>query len=361
MSKTILLCPGPVMVEQPVKDALLHYEICHRTPEFEALFARLQAGVLKLFQADESYYALLISGSGTSANETVLSSVFKPGEAALLINNGEFGGRLKEILNKYQVPTYEVTAPWGGDPDLAQAEELLKAHPEISYICMVFHETSTSMINPVKEVGELAAKYGRHFFTDCTSAVGGQFIDVVHNHIDMCIGVGGKCVGAFPGAAFVCGKEALMKEISPEQGKNVYLNLAKHYLKAKECHQTPNTPNVTLFWALEAALRLTLEEETLEGKIARYQHCAGILRQGMRELGLRFLLPEDKMANTVTSVFLPKDKPVREFIAAILQEGYTVYEGKGHLLTENMFQVANMGAIYPEDCYRFLEALKRTL
>ena len=357
--KSILFSPGPVMVEAPVRKALMHYDICHRSPEFEEMFADVQEKVKKLFQADDSYYSLIVSGSGTSANETCLSSLFKGDDMALLLNNGVFGGRLDEILTKYNVPTVRLEFEWATMFDMEKIEKALQENPKITYICMVFHETSTGMINPAGEVGKLAKKYGKHLFVDCVSAAAGQFIDVVNNNIDVCTSVGGKCLGAFPGAAYVCAKEEILKNTPPEQGKNVYLNLGKHYEIAKSNHQTPNTPNVTLFWALDAALDWTLYRETLAGRIARYQECAKILRDGMKAMGLKFLLPEEQMANTVTSVFLPEGKDVATFVKEMAEDGYTVYPGKGKYYAMNMFQVANMGAIYPKDCKKFLATLKK--
>ena len=358
--KTRLFSPGPVLVEEPVRQSLLHYDICHRSPEFEELYKAICGKVVRLFEGDDSYCAVVVSGSGTSANETCLSSVFAPGDEALLINNGEFGVRLLEILTKYEVPLTHLKFEWGELPDLAAVEKALQENEKIKWVCMVFHETSTGMINPVHEVGELVKKYGRKYYVDCVSAAAGEHIEVVKNHIDLCSSVGGKCLGAYPGSAYVCGREEIMN-VAPEQGKNVYLNLGKHYQMMKKCWQTPNTPNVTLFWALDAALDWTLEKEGLEGRIARYKECAKILRDGMKEMGLKFLLPEEQMANTVTSVFLPEGKPVEPFIAAMAADGYTVYPGKGKFLEMNMFQVANMGAIYPDDCREFLEVLKKNI
>ncbi len=354
-----LFSPGPVMAEEPVRQALLHYDICHRSPEFEALYARIRSKAPKVFGADESYCSLVVSGSGTAVNEACLSSVFRPGEKALVLSNGEFGGRLVEILNKYGVPATVLDFGWGVYPDLDRVESALRDDPGLAWICMVFHETSTGMINPARELGELARRYGRRLFADCVSAAGGEYIDAAKNHIDLCTTVASKCLGAFPGASLVCGREDLIASLDPEQGKSVYLNLAKHYRMAKTCGQTPNTPNVTLFWALDAALDWTLERETLDGRIARYRECAGILRTGMRALGLSLLLPKEHMSNTVTSVFLPEGRKVAAFIADMERDGFTVYPGKGEYLERNMFQVANMGAIYPEDCERFLDTLKK--
>ncbi len=358
--KTYLFSPGPVMVKDNVRQALMHYDICHRSPEFEEMFADTQEKIKHLFGADDSYYSLIVSGSGTSANETALSSLFAGDDEALLIKNGVFGERLEEILAKYRVPTVMASFEWGTYPDVNEIEALLRANPKVKVVAMVFHETSTGMINPVGEVGQLCKKYDKWFYVDAVSAAGGQNIDVVKNNITVTSSVGGKCVGAFPGSAYICAREDVLKQIPSMQGKNVYLNLGKHYAEAKAHHQTPNTPNVTLFWALQTALA-NIEEEGLDNRIARCKECASILRNGLKDLGLKLLLDEKYMSNTVTSVFLPEGTDLAAFIAKLDGKGYTVYKGKGKYEAMGMFQVANMGEIYPDDCRRFLKALKECL
>ena len=144
MDRLLLFSPGPVMVKENVRNALLHRDICHRSREFEGLFARLQEKICKLFQADGSYCSVVVSGSGTAANETVLSSIFaRPEDAVLLISNGVFGERLEEIITKYKIPLVKVDTPWAEYPDLAQVEQALKDHPEVTAVAMVFHEKFT--------------------------------------------------------------------------------------------------------------------------------------------------------------------------------------------------------------------------
>ena len=77
----------------------------------------------------------------------------------MLIRNGEFGGRLLEIIEKYEIPLVDCEFPWGERPDLGKVEEMMAADPAIKVVAMVCHETSTGMINPVKEVGDLADKF----------------------------------------------------------------------------------------------------------------------------------------------------------------------------------------------------------
>lgn len=358
--KPYLFSPGPVMVKDNVREALMHYDICHRGKEFEAMFADTQEKIKKIFGADDSYYSLLISGSGTSANETALSSLLAKGEQVLLIRNGVFGDRLDEILQKYEIPTVQASFEWGTLPDLAQVERLLQENPAIKLVAMVFHETSTSMINPVPEVGALCKKYDKWFFVDAVSAAGGEFIDLPKNNITISSSVGGKCVGAFPGSAYLCAREDVLKQIPPAQGKNVYLNLGKHYKEAAAHFQTPNTPNVTLFFALNQALTNILDEG-LDVRVARYKRCATLLRKGLKDMGLRILLPEEQMSSTVTSVFLPEGKDLNAFIDDMEARGYVVYKGKGKYEAMNMFQVANMGEIYEQDCEKFLAVLKEAI
>lgn len=360
MTKPYLFSPGPVMVSDRVRKSLLHYDICHRGQEFMDLFADTQVKIKKLLNAGDTYYALIISGSGTSSNECVLSSLFEEKDTALLVSNGEFGERLEGILDKYNVKKYKPSFEWGEFPDLSKIESCLKEHEDIKVISMVYHETSTGMINPVEQVGELAKKYNKIFHVDAVSAAAGEPVDVEKQHIDIVTSVAGKALGAFPGSAYICAKEEILESIKEEQCRNIYLNLSRHYKYAKSSHQTPNTPNVNLIFGLNEALSEILEMG-VDKKIARYKECSSILRKGLKELGMTFLLDEKYMSNTVTSVFLPEGKKVEEFIKAMERSGYVVYEGKGKYKEMNMFQVANMGEIYPEDCYEFLKVLKENL
>ena len=360
MSVPKLFSPGPVMVKDNVRYALLHYDICHRSKEFEEMFIDTQRKILELFNADDSYYSVVVSGSGTSANETVLSSLFREREAVMLIRNGMFGDRLLEIIERYHIPLYDCRFEWARYPDLAFIEEMMAKHQEIKVVAMVFHETSTGMINPVAEVGALCKKYGKLLFVDCVSAAGGQNIDVVMNNIAIATSVGGKCLGAFPGSAYVCAQKDLFDSVNPDQCKNVYLSLYKHYTNARAAHQTPNTPNVNLFWPLNVALTNIFEEETLIGRISRYERCATIIREELALLGCRLLLNEH-MSSTVTSVFLPEGIEAAKFLEEMENRGYTFYLGKGDYANQNMIQVANMGEIYEQDCRNMLEVFALVL
>jgi len=237
----------------------------------------------------------------------------------------------------------------------------LAEHPAIGWVCMVYHETSTGLRNPVGAVGALTAGAGRKLFVDCVSAIGGEPLDAVRDQIDVCTGVPNKAIAGLPGVSFVIARRSSIPELGKEMPRrNVYLNLQKHIEWSDRAEQTPNTPSVQMFVALDAALQELLAEG-LEVRIGRYQECAEILRAGAERLGLRLLLPLEHRSNTVTTVFLPRGLRVDEFIEAMDAQGYVLYPGKGPLLEQNCFQIANMGWIRPDDCRRLLQVLASTI
>jgi 2-aminoethylphosphonate-pyruvate transaminase len=358
LEKKMLFSPGPVLTTDRVKKSLLHPDMCHRRPVFEAYVSRIRSNLLSLFKADQTYTAAIISGSGTAANETTLSSIIRDSEEVLLIKNGEFGERLEEILSCYHFQFHTLSYPWGTQPELKDVEKVLEGNEKIQWVCMVYHETSTGMRNPLNEVGKLVCKYQRKLFVDCVSAVGAEPINVLEDHIDVCTGVANKAIGGLPGVSFVIARRSSVPDLGKDvPRRNIYLNLQKHIEMADHWNQTPNTPAVNMFVALDAVLQEVIEEG-LEARIRMYQQCARIIRDGVKELQLRTLIPEKYSGNTVTSVFLPPELHLEEFIDELDRRGYVVYPGKRHLYQENMFQIANMGDIHPKDCDEFLHVMK---
>lgn len=358
--KHYLFCPGPVLVAPEVQLSLIHKQICHRVPDFEDVIKNLQNNLVEIFRADDQYAILLITGSGTAANETTISSAFNSSDKVLLVNNGVFGDRLEDLLEIHGIPAKIVRYEWGQRAPAAEVEESLNQEPSITSIAMVCHETSTSVINPVNEVGKLARKYKKKYFVDAVSALGGEDLDVVRDNIDFCTCSSNKCIASLAGVGIICVRRSELEKMSEDKPRNAYLNLLNLYRFSEKHHQTPNTPSVTMFIALKAAVK-RLMKEGLDNQIARHRHCASIIRGGVRKMGLKTLVDDDIASNTVTSVFLPTHVDIGAFIQALEDRGFTVYPGKGPLLENNMFQIANMGEIDEGMCRAFLTAMSETL
>ena len=361
VEKKMLFTPGPVMTSEALKAVLLQPDIPHRQPAFEQYVRRIRASLLQLSGADEGYTAVVVSGSGTAANEAALSSIVRRGEDVLLLSNGEFGERLRGILEVYGYPLHVLDFGWARRYDLGAVRRTLAEHPAIAWVCMVYHETSTGMRNALDGVGQAVSEAGRRLFVDAVSAIGGEPLDVVRDGIDVCTGVPNKAVAGLPGVSFVIARRSSVPPLGEDlPRRNVYLNLQKHMEWADRAEQTPNTPSVQMFVALDAALQ-ELQAETLDGRMRRHRECAVIVRQGLERLGLRLLLAPDLRSNTVTAAFLPSAVRVEAFIEAMDERGYVLYPGKGPLLEQNVFQVATMGWIQPEDCLSLLGVIETTL
>jgi 2-aminoethylphosphonate-pyruvate transaminase len=359
--KLMLFTPGPVMTSKSLKLALGHPDMPHRRPCFEEIIIRVRENLHKLYGANEEYGIAVISGSGTAANETALSSIIRDTDEVLLLKNGIFGDRLDDILTCYRYKIHRIESHWGKPIDLIQVEEALQENPKIRWTCIVYHETSTGMINPVKKMGELVTKYNRRLFVDCVSAIGGEPINVVQQKIDVCTGSGNKAIAGTTGISFVCAKRLAVPKLEVEvPRRNIYLNLQNHLKWADELNQTPNTPAVTMFIGLDTALK-ELFEEGLDNRIRRYRECSQIIRDGLRSMELQLLINDDENSNTLTSVFLPKNVGIDQFIDELEKRGYVVYPGKGSLYKQNLIQIATMGWICPQDCHDLIRTIDETI
>jgi 2-aminoethylphosphonate-pyruvate transaminase len=355
-----LFCPGPVMVAPEVQLSLLHKQICHRVPDFERVIQSLQRNLAKIFQADDNYSVLLITGSGTAANETVISSQFNPKDKVLLINNGVFGDRLEEMLDIHQVKTTVLRYDWGDQARPEDIDKQLTVDPEITAVMMVCHETSTTVINPLTSVGEVTRAHKVRFFVDAVSALGGEDLDVVRDNIDVCTCSSNKCLASLAGVGIICVKKSELDHSHADKPRVAYLNLKALHKYFETLHQTPNTPSVTMFIALDAAVKRLLEEG-LENQIQRHRRCAQIIRDGVTKIGLKLFTNPEIASNTVTSVTLPAHMNQAGVIEKLEEKGFTVYPGKGPMHKKNIFQIANMGMVNEKICGLFLNALANTI
>jgi len=361
LARVSLLTPGPVMVSPRVKRALVHVDIGHREVEFSEILNRVRWKLLRLFGVDKHKYAtIVITGSGTAANECVLSSILGAGEKILLLSNGAFGERLVEIVTRHHFDHRVLRFGWANPLDLNAIERALASDPSITWVGMVHHETSTGMINPAEEIGPLARRYGARLFVDAVSSLAGHELDIIRADIAFCTASVNKAISSVPGLSFVCGKREEFERLEGREPRTMYLDLWRHYYYEEMLRQTPNTPGVSLFFALEAALDEILEEGP-KNRIARYGRLMNIIRDGMHEMGLRFLVPPEQSAHMLTTVYLPEGVTYPELHDRLKERGFLVYGGKGEL-EGKVFQVATMGgALTEEDAWAFLAALREVL
>lgn len=357
MRQYILLNPGPVNVSPRVQQALLRGDLCHREVEFSDLLGAIRTKLLQAF-APQGYTAVPLSGSGTLAVEAMVSSALPEGRKLLVINNGVYGERILRMAEAHRIPSVELRYSWTERPDLGQIEESLKADPTIAAVALVHHETTTGLLNLVKEVGAITRRVGRLLLLDAVSALASEELDLVRDGVDLCACTANKCIQGLPGVAFVLVRSEVMAAMQAYPRRSLYLHLPGHW-EAHERHSIPFTPSVQTWYALDEALDELLEEG-VDARIQRYHAAASLLREGFAQLGLRLMLPSTQLSNSITSMFLPEGTTYLKLHDDLKARGFVIYEGQGKLQT-SIFRVANMGHLTLDDFRRFLVALKEVL
>ncbi len=359
MNKYLLFTPGPVNVAENVRMAICKEDICHREADFDYLLQSIENKLLKLFEIKNSadYRAVVITGSGTAANESILSSVVGD-KNILILSNGEFGERLYNISKIYNKNTFLLASAWGEGFDLVKIEAYLEKH-KIDVVAMVHHETSSGMLNRLEKIGALSKASGAMFVVDCVSSAGAEVIDMEKCHISFCSSSSSKAICSYSGLSFVVGKTEEFERLKDIPAKTTYLNLFKFYTFIKELSQTPNTPAVHLFYALEQALDNILNNG-VSNHYAELKDKANILRRGMSNLGLRFLISEENMCSVLTTVHIPSHIDVAILRQRLRDKSIIIYEGKG-CFKNKVFQVGNIGEIDYADIRFFLGTLDNVL
>jgi 2-aminoethylphosphonate-pyruvate transaminase len=346
-------------VAETLRAAICREDICHREPDFDALLRSIEHKLISLFQIRNRrrYRAVVITGSGTAANESILSSVVGNG-AILILSNGEFGQRLHKTSLIHNKKTHHIEMPWGATFNMPQIAAYLAAH-KIDVVAMVHHETCSGMLNPLAPIGALAKDNGTLFVVDGVSSVGAEVIDMEACNIAFVSSSSSKAIGSYPGLSFIVGRKKHFKRLKKHAAKTTYLNLATFYAFLKNHSQTPNTPAVPLFFALEQALTDILREGVIK-RYARIKARADLLREGMRRLNLDFLIEDADMCSILTTVRVPPAISVRDLRERLREKSIIIYEGKG-CFAGNVFQVGNIGALSDYDIRFFLATLKEVL
>ena len=196
------MIPGPTNVPDRVMQAMTTPMINHRSPEFHELYKRIQGNAQKVFQTNDEI--VVISGSGTAGVDAAVGSILQSGDTAIVPNYGEFSSRLGDSVRYTGANVIAPEADLGTVPRLEDIERAFQTGGKVKAICVVFNETSTGVTwRKLKELGELARKYGAFFVVDAISVLGGEDIPVQKFGIDICIAGSQKCLAAPPGVVIL--------------------------------------------------------------------------------------------------------------------------------------------------------------
>ena len=307
IKRNVLLNPGPATTTDTVKMAQIVPDICPREQEFASLMKGLRTDLLKVVHADPAEYtSVLFTGSGTINMDVCLNSLLPADKKILVINNGAYSTRAVEICEAYGLPHINLQFPVTEKPDLAVVEQTLKENSDIALVYITHNETGTGLLNPIREIGALAHKYGAIFVTDTTSTLAMRPIDVAKDNIDFCMSSAQKGLMAMTGLSFIIGKTDIIKASKDYPMRSYYCNLYLQYEYFEKTGEMHFTPPVQTIYSLIQALKEYFEEGE-EAKWARHTRVFNAIHEGIEKLGFKDIIKREWQAGLVVSVKYPDD------------------------------------------------------
>lgn len=359
--RNILLNPGPATTTDTVKMAQVVPDICPREKEFADLMRKLRADLLKTVHADpQEYTAVLFCGSGTINIDVCLSSLLPEGKKILIVNNGAYSARAAEVCRYYGLPHINLEFPVDQLPDLSKIEEALFENPDIALVHTTHNETGTGILNPVREIGALAHRFGAVFSVDTTSTLAMRPIHIEEENIDFCMASAQKGLMAMAGLSFIIGNRKYIERSKGYPKRSYYCNLYLQYDYFEKTGEMHFTPPVQTVYAAARALEEYFEEGE-EAKWARHTRAFEAIHRGLDGLGFRDVIRREDQAGLVVSALYPDDArwdfgKIHDYCYA---RGFTIYPGK--IDSADTFRLCALGAIDEKDIEDFFIVFKDAL
>ena len=361
IKRNILLNPGPSTTTDTVKLAQVVPDICPREKEFASLMNDLRKNLVKIVHGDlEKYTSVLFCGSGTLNIDVCINSLLPDGKRILVVNNGAYSARAVEICEYYGLPYIDLRFPLDQTPDLDVIEKTLRENPDIALVHTTHNETGTGILNPVREIGALAHKYGAVFTVDTTSTYAMRPIDIEKDNIDFCMASAQKGLTAMTGLSFIVGNRTIIEKSKNYPKRSYYCNLYLQYDFFEKTGQMHFTPPVQTIYATVQAIK----EYWAEGEVAkwaRHTRVFNAIHAGLDELGFKDYIKKEMQAGLVVSAIYPDDPnwnfdKIHDYC---YKYGFTIYPGK--ISTTNTFRLCALGAIDVSDIENFFEVFKEAL
>jgi 2-aminoethylphosphonate-pyruvate transaminase len=355
----ILLNPGPVNLSDRVRNALLRPDLCHREVEFSQLQSKIREQLLQVYQLEsDRFAAVLLTGSGTAAMEAMVTSLVPQSGKLLVIENGVYGERIAKIAKIYQINYTRLLHPWGGEIDIKALLALLNETDDVTHLAVVHHETTTGRLNNLAELAAICQQRKIQLLVDAVSSFGAEEINFADWGITACAATANKCLHGVPGTAFVIVRRSALTAADTIK-RTLYLDLAT-YCQQQDCGGTPFTQSVQTFYALAEALQEMDEAGGWRARHAHYTKLANLVRNGLEEMGIKPLLPQQNSSVVLSAYYLPEGFSYDEFHDKLKAQGYVIYSGQGDL-AKSIFRVSTMGAITAADMERFLAVVKQII
>lgn len=346
-----LFIPGPVDVREEVLAKMAEPMFGHRTPEATQLQERISNKMRKVMFTENTILLSTSSGSGLmEAGVRCLS-----GKRVAVFSVGAFGDRW-----------YDMAINNGKAADLFKSEPGQPTTPEMvaealntgkyDAITVTHNETSSGIMNPCREIGEVVKEYGDiMYLVDSVSSLGGAKVETDAWGIDYLVTSTQKCLGLPPGLSIASISERAYEKAKTVENRGFYFDLVSLYNRVKKDCQYPSTPSLSHYMALDFQLDYILNEEGLENRFARHEAMANTVREWAQKR-YELFAREGYRSNTVTCIKNGEDFDFKAVNGELGKRGYTISNGYGPFKNKT-FRIAHMADAKPEVLAELLKEL----
>ncbi len=329
-----LMGPGPSDVHPRILEALSRPTIGHLDPVFVEMMEQTK-GLLQYAFQTENALTMPVSAPGSAGMETCFVNLVEPGEKVIVCQNGVFGGRMKENVERSGGTPVMVEDAWGKAVDPAKVEAALESHADAKILAFVHAETSTGARSDAKELVELAHRHDCLAIVDAVTSLGGSELKVDEWQIDAIYSGTQKCLSCTPGISPISFSERALEKVRNRSTKVqswfLDLNLVMGYWGSGQKRAYHHTAPVNALYGLHEAL-VMLQEEGLENAWSRHHRMHNALKAGLEAMGLDFIVDEAHRLPQLNAVSIP--------------EGVDDATVRGRLLNEyNLELGAGLGAL----------------
>ncbi|MCU0649302.1 MAG: aminotransferase class V-fold PLP-dependent enzyme [Gemmatimonadaceae bacterium] len=333
--------PGPTEVRAEVLSAMTGPMLPHRGAAFETLFGRIMDGLGQVFRTTRPVY--VSTSSATGLMEAGIRCA-PPGRVLALVN-GAFSERYAQIARACARETDVLAVPLGATFDLDTVRAQL-AHTRYAAVTVVHSETSTGVLTDVRAITALARAAGAVCLIDSVTGIAGVPLEFDAWELDYVLTGSQKALALPPGLAFAAASDAFMRSAAASSDRGLYFDLVEFDAFARK-RQTPNTPALSLLYALDAQLAAIMHEG-IEARWARHAAMAAATHRWVADtsdatgVALGVLAPVGARATTVTAITLPEPLASDAIVKGVAAHGFVIGSGYGALKART-FRIGHMG------------------
>jgi aspartate aminotransferase-like enzyme len=354
-----LFTAGPVACFPEVLEVMKLQMLSHRSAEYRELHRDTVKRLADFLEAKKAT-VLLIPSSGTGFMEASIRNAVTPKGKVLVTIIGEFGHRYKEAVERNGRIPVVLEKPLGKPVLPEELDDALKKNPDVEAVTITYNETSTGVLNPLRELAKVAKERDKLVFVDAVSAMGAAEIKVDEWGLDLVFSSSQKAFGVPPGLAMAAVSEEVFERAKKIPDRGLYFDLLEIREVLLEQWSTPTTPPIPQVAGLNAVLRIVEKMGGKEAWLRMYAERAEKIRRGVLELGLQLFAEPGYYSPTITVIYNPPGIKGPVIYEEMRKRGIEIARGYGKV-KDITFRIGHMGYITDEDIKLLFDTLREVL